>query len=70
MTTEACITKQAKGLGFFERYLTVWVVLCIVAGIVLGKIAPGLAKSLDAMAIYVGTARRSSRSPSRCACSS
>jgi ACR3 family arsenite transporter len=46
----------AKGIGFFERYLTVWVILCIVAGIVLGKIAPGVAQSLDAMAIYVGDA--------------
>ena len=24
------------GIGFFERYLTVWVFLCIVAGIALG----------------------------------
>ena len=47
---------EDKGIGFFERYLTVWVVLCIVAGIVLGKIAPGFARSLDAMAIYVGDA--------------
>ncbi len=47
---------EAKGIGFFERYLTVWVFLCIVAGIALGKFAPGLATSLDAMAIYVGDA--------------
>jgi len=47
---------NGKGIGFFERYLTVWVVLCIVAGIVLGKLAPGVAQSLDAMAIYVGDA--------------
>ena len=47
---------SGKGIGFFERYLTVWVVLCIVAGIVLGKVAPGVAQSLDAMAIYVGDA--------------
>jgi ACR3 family arsenite transporter len=47
---------EDKGIGFFERYLTVWVLLCIVAGIALGKIAPGVAKSLDAMAIYVGDA--------------
>ena len=45
-----------KGISFFERYLTAWVILCIVAGIVLGKFAPGIAKSLDAMAIYVGDA--------------
>jgi ACR3 family arsenite transporter len=52
-----CITdQQGKGIGFFERYLTVWVILCIGAGIVLGKIAPGVAKTLDGMAIYVGEA--------------
>ena len=36
MATEACITKEPQGLGFFERYLTVWVLLCIAGGIVLG----------------------------------
>ena len=49
-------TSQAKGLGFFERYLTVWVILCIVAGIALGKVAPGVARFLDGLAIHVGTA--------------
>ncbi len=56
METKACITKEPKGLGFFERYLTVWVLLCIAGGILLGKIAPDLATSLDKMAIYVGEA--------------
>ncbi len=56
MSAEACGTKQPKGLGFFERYLTVWVILCIGAGIVLGKLAPGVAKSLDGLAIYIGDA--------------
>jgi ACR3 family arsenite efflux pump ArsB len=37
----------------FERYLSVWVLLCILAGILLGKIAPGVARTLDGMAIYV-----------------
>ncbi len=37
----------------FERYLTVWVALCIAGGILLGKIAPGLAQTLDSMAIHV-----------------
>ena len=40
-------------MGFFERYLTVWVALCIVAGVALGKFAPEVAQSLDAMAISV-----------------
>ena len=56
MEDKACITKEAKGLGFFERYLTVWVALCIVGGIVLGKVAPKVAIFLDSLAIYVGDA--------------
>ncbi len=48
--------EKSSGMGFFERYLTVWVLLCIVAGIALGKLMPGLAKSLDAMALSVNNA--------------
>ncbi len=51
-----CDGSPRKGLGFFERYLTVWVILCILAGIGLGKIAPGVATTLDGLAIYVGDA--------------
>ncbi len=47
---------DGKGIGFFERYLTVWVGLCIVGGIILGKTSPGFAKKLDSMAIYVNDA--------------
>ncbi len=47
---------DSKGLNIFERYLTVWVILCIVGGIVLGKLAPDFAKTLDGMSIYVGGA--------------
>ena len=43
-------------MSIFERYLTLWVALCIVGGIILGKIAPGLAQTLDGMAIYVNKA--------------
>ena len=46
----------AKGLNIFEKYLTVWVLLCIIGGIILGKVAPGVAKFLDSLAIYVGQA--------------
>jgi ACR3 family arsenite transporter len=48
--------KTTKGLNIFEKYLTIWVALCIVGGIVLGKLAPGVAQSLDGMAIYVSGA--------------
>ena len=56
MQSESGIIKQPKGLSFFERYLTIWVGLCIFAGIVLGKIAPNFVTFLDRLAIYVGDA--------------
>ncbi len=42
--------------SIFERYLTLWVGLCIVGGIFLGKIAPDLAKTFDDMSINVNGA--------------
>ncbi|MBC8417733.1 MAG: ACR3 family arsenite efflux transporter [Desulfobacteraceae bacterium] len=56
MGAEADVKKGPKGLSFFEKYLSVWVILCILGGIVLGKVAPGVAKYLDGLAIYVGEA--------------
>ncbi|MFC1858499.1 ACR3 family arsenite efflux transporter [Thermodesulfobacteriota bacterium] len=56
MTHEARDQKQGKGLSLFERYLSVWVILCILAGIILGRLAPGVAKYLDSLAIYVNDA--------------
>ncbi|WP_197970702.1 ACR3 family arsenite efflux transporter [Denitratisoma oestradiolicum] len=38
-------------MGFFERYLTVWVFLCIVAGIGLGQLAPGLFQAVGRMEV-------------------
>jgi ACR3 family arsenite transporter len=35
-----------KRLGVFERYLSVWVVLCMAAGVLLGRSAPGWVASL------------------------
>ena len=54
MDTTPITPKDQKALGFFEKYLTVWVILCILVGIVLGKVAPGFARYLDGIAIYVG----------------
>ena len=47
---------QRTMTSVFEKYLTVWVVLCILCGITLGKIAPELAKSLDGMSININGA--------------
>ncbi len=42
-----------KLTSVFERYLTLWVALCIIAGIVIGKLAPGFSRSLDGIALFV-----------------
>ena len=36
-------------MNVFERYLTLWVFLCIVAGVVLGQILPGLFQAIGRM---------------------
>jgi len=53
MNNDAVLNNDRKMTSIFERFLSLWVVLCIVAGILLGKIAPGVAQYLDSMAIYV-----------------
>ncbi len=34
--------EKLQGIGFFEKYLTLWVVLCMVAGISIGKFLPAI----------------------------
>lgn len=36
--------EKNKGIGFFERYLTLWVAICIVLGITIGKVLPVVPK--------------------------
>lgn len=56
MTHSTASVSDRKLTNLFERYLTVWVGLCIVGGILLGKVAPGLAKTLDGLSIFVNGA--------------
>lgn len=44
--------QAGSSLSFFERYLTLWVLLCIGIGILLGRLFPAIATTLDAMSIY------------------
>ena len=53
MSKEIAPANERKMSNLFERYLTVWVGLCILGGILLGRIAPDLAQSLDRMSISV-----------------
>jgi ACR3 family arsenite transporter len=46
---------QPKRLAFFERYLTLWVFLCMIAGVALGKLAPGFTASLSKLEFGQGS---------------
>jgi len=45
------VIHEERHLSFFERYLTIWVFVCIGAGILLGKFIPGIARTLDNIAV-------------------
>ncbi len=32
--------KKSTGIGFFQKYLTIWVALCMAAGVLIGKFSP------------------------------
>jgi len=42
--------------SIFERYLSLWVGLCIIGGIFLGKLAPNLSQTLDRFSLTVNNA--------------
>ena len=39
---------EKKSLGPFEKYLSLWVIICIIMGILLGRLFPSAAKTLGA----------------------
>ncbi|MCD6331978.1 MAG: ACR3 family arsenite efflux transporter [Bacteroidales bacterium] len=44
--------KQKKQIGFFEKYLTLWVTLCITGGIAIGHYAPGGIQALSKTELF------------------
>src|SRR2546423_3548731 len=49
--TEISRRRTAPALGAFERYLTVWVALCILTGIVLSRVMPAPFQALGRMTV-------------------
>jgi len=43
--------KQGQAMGLWEKYLTLWVGLCMAAGILMGFIFPGMADFIDSLSI-------------------
>jgi ACR3 family arsenite transporter len=48
-------TTEAKRMNVFERYLSVWVALCMVVGIILGKFLPGAVHGLQQLEFGTGS---------------
>ncbi len=41
------MSKESLNMSFFDRYLSIWVALCIIAGIALGKLLPVVPETLN-----------------------
>ena len=50
-TAVAPAPKTTPAMSLFERYLTVWVAICIVAGIAIGQLMPGPVQAIGTMEI-------------------
>ncbi len=50
-TASTAEARRSPGIGFFEKYLTLWVALCIVAGIGLGHLLPNVFHTIGAAEI-------------------
>jgi len=44
-------TEEGRGISFFEKFLPVWVALCIVIGVLLSQVVPGIADAINIMSI-------------------
>ncbi|WP_394283486.1 hypothetical protein [Frisingicoccus sp.] len=48
--------EKNTGINFFQRYLTVWVFLCMIVGVLLGHFAPALPAFSEYLTNYKETA--------------
>jgi ACR3 family arsenite transporter len=52
---QTAVKAEKKRLNLFERYLTLWVGLCMLVGVVLGKVLPGLVDAFRKMEFGSGS---------------
>lgn len=51
MSLQCEVTGKVAPMSIFERYLTVWVFLCIIAGVLLGQMLPGVFQAVGRMEV-------------------
>ena len=52
MSSDSAVAQRpAEGMNAFERYLTLWVALCIVAGIIIGQVFPAPIQAIGALEV-------------------
>src|SRR5882724_2742864 len=54
-TADQLAQPEPKRLAFFERYLTIWVLLCMVVGVAFGKVLPDLTATLSRLEFGQGS---------------
>ena len=54
-TTTLTQTAPPKRLNFFERYLSIWVLICMAVGVALGKLLPGTVAALSRLEFGQGS---------------
>src|SRR5512133_1896794 len=54
-STAQAAPPTGKRLSFFDRYLTVWVLLCMVVGVAFGKLLPGVTAVLSKLEFGQGS---------------
>ena len=51
MSVQCEVSAKVAPMSIFERYLTVWVFLCIIAGVLLGQLLPGIFQAVGCMEV-------------------
>ena len=45
------VKKKSEGINFFQKYLTIWVFICMVVGVIIGKLLPTIPTALGNLEI-------------------
>ena len=45
------VKKKSEGINFFQKYLTIWVFICMVVGVIIGKLLPAIPNALGNLEI-------------------